>query len=95
MIDARTAYNPPDFTIDPAMLNPWTNPAISGAEGVKFALETGAIYGTGPQVAEEMAALRDAGIHHVLCQMSFGYLGHEKIMASMRRFGEQVIPALI
>ena len=94
MNHARIAYNPPDFAIDPAMLNPWTNPAFSGAEGVKFALETGAIYGTAAQVAEEMAALRDAGIHHVLCQMSFGYLAHEKILASMRRFGESVIPAL-
>jgi hypothetical protein len=25
--------------------------------------------------------------------MSFGYLAHEKILASMRRFGEHVIPA--
>jgi len=31
-------------------------------------------------------------VHHVLCQMSFGYLGHERIVASMRRFGEQVLP---
>ena len=40
-----------------------------------------------------MAALRDVGVHHVLCQMSFGYLGHEKILASMQRFGEHVMPA--
>jgi hypothetical protein len=25
--------------------------------------------------------------------MSFGFLGHERIKASMRRFGERVIPA--
>jgi hypothetical protein len=25
--------------------------------------------------------------------MSFGYLDHDRIMASMRRFGEKVIPA--
>jgi hypothetical protein len=37
--------------------------------------------------------LRAVGIHHVLCQMSFGYLAHEKILASMRRFGDEVIPA--
>jgi hypothetical protein len=29
----------------------------------------------------------------VLCQMSFGYLGHERIVDSMKRFGEQVMPA--
>ena len=30
---------------------------------------------------------------HVLCQMSFGYVGHERIVDSMKRFGEQVMPA--
>lgn len=40
-----------------------------------------------------MAELRDAGVRHVLCQMSFGYLGHERIVSSMKRFGEQVLPA--
>jgi len=25
-------------------------------------------------VAEQLAAIGDAGVHHVLCQMSFGYL---------------------
>jgi hypothetical protein len=29
----------------------------------------------------------------VLAQMSFGYLGHERIMASMQRFGLEVMPA--
>ncbi|MGH7374983.1 MAG: hypothetical protein ACREJY_12225 [Candidatus Rokuibacteriota bacterium] len=32
-------------------------------------------------------------VHHLLCQMSFGYLGHERILASMRRFGAHVLPA--
>jgi len=31
-------------------------------------------------------------VHHVLCQPSFGYLAHEKIMSSMRRFAESVMP---
>jgi hypothetical protein len=37
--------------------------------------------------------MRAAGVHHVLCQMSFGYLAHDRILASMRRFGEHVLPA--
>jgi hypothetical protein len=41
-----------------------------------------------------MAALRDAGVNHVLCQMSYGHLPHATLMDSMRRFGERVIPAL-
>ena len=40
-----------------------------------------------------LAALRDVGVHHVLCQMSFGYLGHDRVLASMQRFGEHIIPA--
>ena len=51
-----------------------------------------ALYGTAAQVAEQVAALRDAGVHHLLCQMSVGYLPHDKILDSMRRFGEQVRP---
>jgi alkanesulfonate monooxygenase SsuD/methylene tetrahydromethanopterin reductase-like flavin-dependent oxidoreductase (luciferase family) len=52
----------------------------------------GALIGTASDVAEQIAELRDAGAGHILCQMSFGYLGHERIKASMRRFGERVIP---
>jgi alkanesulfonate monooxygenase SsuD/methylene tetrahydromethanopterin reductase-like flavin-dependent oxidoreductase (luciferase family) len=56
-------------------------------------MSTGALCGTATRVAEQMAELQAAGVGHVLCQMSFGYLAHERIMASMRRFGEQVRPA--
>ena len=60
---------------------------------MRFSLATGALYGTPARVAEQVAALRDAGVHHVLCQMSFGYLGHDRIMDSMQRFGDEVMPA--
>jgi hypothetical protein len=43
-------------------------------------------------VADQVAELRDAGAQHVLCQLSTGYLPHARIMESMRRFGETVIP---
>jgi alkanesulfonate monooxygenase SsuD/methylene tetrahydromethanopterin reductase-like flavin-dependent oxidoreductase (luciferase family) len=92
MIHARTAYNPPDFHVDPAFLNPFTDPAVPHAEGVRWSLETGALCGTAARVAEQVAALRDAGVGHLLCQLSFGYLPHERITASMRRFAEGVIP---
>ena len=55
---------------------------------MRWSLETGALYGTAGRVAE----LRAAGVGHLPCQMSFGYLAHEKIMASMRRFAEEVMP---
>lgn len=50
------------------------------------------LYGTAQRVAEQVAEMRDAGVHHVLCQMSYGDLPHASIMESMRRFGEDVIP---
>jgi alkanesulfonate monooxygenase SsuD/methylene tetrahydromethanopterin reductase-like flavin-dependent oxidoreductase (luciferase family) len=92
MIHARTAYNPPDFHVGQAFLNPFTDPAVSHEEGTKWSLETGALVGTADRVAEQVAALREAGVGHVLAQLSFGYLPHEKITASMRRFAGSVMP---
>jgi alkanesulfonate monooxygenase SsuD/methylene tetrahydromethanopterin reductase-like flavin-dependent oxidoreductase (luciferase family) len=92
MLHARSAYNPDDFRVDPAMLNPFTDPRVSDEDGVRWSLETGALCGTAERVADQIAELRDAGVHHLFCQLSFGYLPHEKIMASMRRFGEAILP---
>ena len=64
----------------------------SDAEGVRWSLETGALCGTAKRVAEGVQALRDAGVQHLLCQLSFGYLPHDKIVRSMRRFAEDVMP---
>jgi alkanesulfonate monooxygenase SsuD/methylene tetrahydromethanopterin reductase-like flavin-dependent oxidoreductase (luciferase family) len=93
MLEARAAHNPPDYTVDPAVLNPFNDPRVPDDEAVRHSLATGALCGTPARVAEQTAELQAAGVHHVLCQMSFGYLGHERIVASMRRFGEQVLPA--
>ena len=94
MTHARLDYNPPGFHIDPGMLNAWTNPEVDDHDGVRFALENGAIYGTVTDVADQVAALQDTGVHHLLAQMSFGYLPHDKIMRSMRLFSEGVIARL-
>jgi alkanesulfonate monooxygenase SsuD/methylene tetrahydromethanopterin reductase-like flavin-dependent oxidoreductase (luciferase family) len=93
MLQARAAHNPEDYRVDPAVLNPFNDPRVSDDEAVRFSLATGALVGTPARVAEQVAELRDAGVHHVLAQMSFGYVGHERILASMRRFGERVMPA--
>ncbi|MBM4439579.1 MAG: LLM class flavin-dependent oxidoreductase [Candidatus Rokubacteria bacterium] len=91
MIHARTAYNPSDFHVDAAFLNPFTDPAVSHEAGTKWSLETGALCGTAARVAEQVAAMRDAGVQHLLAQLSFGYLPHAKITASMRRFAGEVM----
>ena len=93
MNHSRHDLNPPDFKVDPAMINPWTDPTHSEEEGIGFALRSGTLIGTAGDVAEQVAELRDAGVGHLLCQMSFGYLAHERIKSSMRRFAEKVMPA--
>jgi alkanesulfonate monooxygenase SsuD/methylene tetrahydromethanopterin reductase-like flavin-dependent oxidoreductase (luciferase family) len=93
MLRLRAMHNPRDFQVDPTYLNPFMDARVPDEEAVRHSLATGTLYGTGKRVAEQVDELRALGVHHVLCQMSFGYLAHEKIMASMRRFGEHVRPA--
>jgi alkanesulfonate monooxygenase SsuD/methylene tetrahydromethanopterin reductase-like flavin-dependent oxidoreductase (luciferase family) len=92
MVHARATYNPPDFHVPPSRVNPWNDPLVSHEDGVRYSLQTSALFGTAARVAEQVAEVRDSGIRHVLCQMSCGYLPHARVMASMRRFGEDVIP---
>jgi len=93
MHHVRDAYNPADFVVNAAAMNAWMDPRVSHPDGVRFVLETGALYGTPKRVAEQVAALREAGLGHVMCQASWGGLAHDKVMASLRLFGEHVRPA--
>tara|TARA_B100001146_G_scaffold181682_1_gene163975 strand:- start:12 stop:692 length:681 start_codon:yes stop_codon:yes gene_type:complete len=92
MMHVREAHNPSDFEIDPNMLNPWTNPAISDADALPYTLESGCLYGSPARVKEQVAELHDVGVRHLLCQTGFGDMQHEKNLASMRNFGEKVMP---
>jgi alkanesulfonate monooxygenase SsuD/methylene tetrahydromethanopterin reductase-like flavin-dependent oxidoreductase (luciferase family) len=93
MMHVRHAYNPPDFHIDPVMLNPWTDPAIGDTEAIAYVLATGSLFGGAPRVRTQVEELRDAGVRHLLCQTGFGDMSQEQNLRSMRRFGEQVMPA--
>jgi alkanesulfonate monooxygenase SsuD/methylene tetrahydromethanopterin reductase-like flavin-dependent oxidoreductase (luciferase family) len=93
MMHARQALNPADFRADAALLNPWTDPAHSEAAAIEYALRSGTLIGSAEDVAAQVAELRDAGVQHLLCQMSFGYLEHGRITRSMRLFAERVMPA--
>ena len=93
MMHVREAYNPGDFRVDATALNPWTDPAVGEADGVAYALATGSLFGSPARVREQVAELRDVGVRHLLCQTGFGAMSHEQNLASMRRFGEQVMPA--
>ncbi len=92
MMHIRHEYNPPDFRIEPSMLNPWTDPAVNENEALRFVLDTGSLFGSAARVAEQVAELRHAGVRHLLCQTAFGDMDHDQNVASMRRFGEQVMP---
>ena len=93
MMHVRDAFNPPDFSPDPATLNPWTDPKVGDEVAVPYVLETGSLYGSPARVREQVAELRDVGVRHLLCQTGFGAMSHDRNIASMRRFGEQVMPA--
>ena len=95
MMHVREAYNPDDFVIEAAMLNPWTDPAVPDSEAIPFVLRTGSLYGSPKRVKEQVAELRDVGVRHLLCQTGFGDMSHAQNLASMRRFGEQVMPAFV
>jgi alkanesulfonate monooxygenase SsuD/methylene tetrahydromethanopterin reductase-like flavin-dependent oxidoreductase (luciferase family) len=92
MKHARDTLNPADFVVDEKLLNPWANTKVADDEALRFVMANGTICGTPKRVAEQLAELRDIGVDHVLCQMSFGYLAHERLMHSMRLFGEHVLP---
>jgi alkanesulfonate monooxygenase SsuD/methylene tetrahydromethanopterin reductase-like flavin-dependent oxidoreductase (luciferase family) len=93
MMHVRAAHNPPDFEIDPVNLNPWSDPAVGDPEAIAYILETGSLFGSPARVREQVAELRDVGVRHLLCQTGFGDMSHDLNLASMRRFGEQVMPA--
>ncbi len=95
MMHVRDQYNPQDFTPDPVTMNAWTDPGVSDAEAIPFVLETGSIYGSPATVAEQVAALGQAGVQHLLCQTGFGDMSQEQTVASMRLLGEQVMPKFV
>ena len=92
MVHARATHNPSDYAVEAGRVNPWNDPLVSHEDGVRYSLDTSALCGTAARVAAQVAELREAGAHHVLCQMVCGYLSHARIMESMRRFGEDVMP---
>src|SRR5947199_255346 len=50
MVHARSTYNPPDFHVPSSRVNPWNDPLVSHEDGVRYSLQTGALYGTAQRV---------------------------------------------
>ncbi len=95
MVHARATHNPSDFHVDDARVNPWNDPRVSDEAGARYSLEASSLYGTPARVAEQVAAIRDAGVQHVLCQLSTGFLPHDArhgVHARLRRAGGAALP---
>jgi alkanesulfonate monooxygenase SsuD/methylene tetrahydromethanopterin reductase-like flavin-dependent oxidoreductase (luciferase family) len=92
MTHARQTLNPDWFQVDDTFLNPWTDAKVPDEEALKFALGSGAFVGTPETVSGQIEALRDLGVGHLLCQMSYGFMSHDRVMNSMRLFGDNVLP---
>ena len=54
-------------------------------------METGSVWGSPARVREQVAALAEAGVGHLLCQTAFGAMEREEALANMRRFSGAVI----
>ena len=50
------------------------------------------ILGTSSQVADQVAALRDAGARNLMMESSFGSMPFEQVQRTLTRFGEEVAP---
>jgi len=57
-----------------------------------YVIETGSLYGSPKRVREQVAEIARGRAAPAL-QTGFGAMSHEQNIASMRRFGEQVMPA--
>jgi len=93
MTHARETLNPATFQIEDVFLNAWSDARVPDDEALRFALGSGAFFGSPKRVKEQIAELREIGVEHLLCQMSYGFMSHERITRSMRLFGEAVMPA--
>jgi len=92
MMHVRHDLNPPDFEIDPANLNPWSDPHVAHTDGVANVLATGSIYGSPETVRGEVEALRDAGVGHLVCQSAFGDMDYATASGALERLGRDVMP---
>jgi len=55
-------------------------------------IEHAFLAGTPQRVAEQVAALRDAGVRNLLLNVNVGQMPAEQVERSMQLFGEKVLP---
>lgn len=80
--EARRLYNP--ASVPPRI----GNDASSDSENLSRAF----IMGTPHQVADEIAAMRDAGVRNLMLKFNTGEMDTQKVQASMELFAKRVMP---
>ena len=95
MMEIRNDLNPKGFRPRPETLSDWTDPDVNHEDGAIMAMETGSLYGSPHRVKEQVEELQHAGVCHLLCQTGFGAMDADKHIASMRRFGQKVMPSFL
>ena len=80
--NARRLYNPPE--------NGGHAPAAGESYEERF--DSQFILGTPSQVADQVAALRDAGVRNLMLENSFGSMPFDQVRRTLTRFGEEVAP---
>lgn len=66
----------------------------SGTTSARESLEMSFIMGTPSQVAEELMAFKDAGVPNLMLKFNTGQMEPQRVQASMRLFGEKVMPII-
>ena len=84
---ARELYNPVGLRPNDAPPPDPNRPVPAGES-----LEHSFIFGTPSQVAEQIAALRDAGVRNLMLKFNTGEMHTGRVQESIRLFGEKVMP---
>jgi alkanesulfonate monooxygenase SsuD/methylene tetrahydromethanopterin reductase-like flavin-dependent oxidoreductase (luciferase family) len=66
----------------------------SGTSSVSENLPMSFIMGTPRQVAEEITAMEDAGVRNMMLKFNTGEMDTQQAQASMKLFGDKVLPLL-
>ena len=79
---ARELYNP----------GGWPPPEPGDPVPAGEDLDQSFLMGTPQQVADQIAALRDLGVRNLMLKLNTGEMAPEHVHASLRLFGEKVLP---
>ena len=89
IMEARVKYNPgSNLAPDPkSPVNP-DNAPVSARDQYEHAF----LAGSPKRVSEQLAELRDAGVRNLMLNVNVGEMPQDKVEASMKLFGEKVLP---